>query len=245
MPIILNPTVRVITALDLIQRSMKLINALAVGQTLDDGEDQQDALSTFNELLDNWNTEKISVYGKIPQDFPTQAGVKDYTIGPGGDFDTERPVYIDNAICIRSGVSYPIEIINQREYDRISLKSQPSGFVTRLLYTNSFPLGQVTVWPVPDTADLTLRLAIPRQLSNITTLSQVIYLPPGYLRALRFCLAVELWPEYTNPSTDIGTIKAIANSAKADISRANMVDPIAFFTDVPGVDTDLRPEYWS
>lgn len=234
MTVILQPTTRVITALDLITRSMRLINAVAAGEVVD-ATDSVDALSTLNEMIDNWNTERISVYGMSNESYTLSAGVASYSYGLGGDFDAERPVHIRDPFSIYNGVSREIRLIPQEIYDRVFMKEQPGPWPIRVLFVNSYPLAQMTFWPVP-TVDLPIQIPVSRLLSNITALSQEILLPPGYLRALRYSLAVELWPEYPNASTDINTIKAIAIGSRADVQRANQTDPIATFDDVPFAD---------
>lgn len=231
MPI--NPDARVITALDLLTRSMKLISAIGAGEELDP-EDAVDGLSTFNEMLDNWTTERISVYGVTNETFALQAGIAQYSYGPGGDFNSDRPVHIRDPFSIVDGVSRRIGLIPQEEYDRIALKNQPGSWPIKALMVNSFPLAEMFFWPVPITM-MQIQIPVSRQLTHITDLTQVISLPPGYLRALRFSLAAELWPEYSNGSTDINTIKQIAMGSRADIQRANQTDPIATFDDVPNV----------
>lgn len=229
----LNPDPRAITALDLISRSFRLINVLAAGETAE-SDDAVDGLSVLNELLDNWSTERISVYGIANEAYDLQAGVKTYTYGPGGDFNADRPVHIRDPFSIVDGVSRQIKLVPQEIYDRITLKDQPGSWPDRALFVNSYPLAEITFWPVP-TAVVSVQIPVSRQLTHINDLTTIILLPPGYLRALRYSLAVDLWPEYSNASTDINTIKSIAIGSKADIQRNNQTDPIATFDDVPSV----------
>ena len=222
-----------ITAKDLIRRSLILIQAVGQGEDFEI-EQYNDGLISLNEMLDNWSLDNMIVYGSMNQSFDTVPGQDVYTIGPTGDFNTTRPVDVDGATCVRLGVSTGIRVISQAEYDRIPIKALAQPLIERLLYVNEYPLGKITIHPVP-TEVVTLNLRMNRILSNITDLQQVIDLPPGYLKALRFNLGVDLWPEYPNTTTDIATIKKIAATSLGDIQRSNSVDNVSTFTDVPGV----------
>ncbi len=222
-----------ITAIDLIKRSLVLINAIAAGET-PDAQQSNDALLTLNEMLDSWSTETLAVYRDDAASFITTIGKAVYTIGAGGDIDVERPVYLQTAYCVRAGVSTPIQVVNQSEYDAVSIKDMEQPIVEKLLYVNDHPLGKVTLSPVPS-EQVKVVYNAPRLLTNIANLQQLIILPPGYLRALRYCLAVDLWPEYNNPTTDINSIKAIAIKSKANVKVANMEDVLMAYTDIPGV----------
>lgn len=236
MPIIVSPTTTpIISAADLIRRAMYLINAIAAGEVPSDME-ANDALSTLNEMLDSWSTETLAVYGTDNDEFVMTPGKASYTYGPGGDFSVTRPIFVDDMYMIRQGVTTPIEIIPIERYNAISIKAQSQPLVEKAYITNSFPLSKVSLWPIPSEAN-TIGFTSNRVLTNIPTLQTQIYLPPGYLRALRHCLAVELWPEYINPTTDINSIKATALKSKANIKTANMNDVEATYDDIPRVES--------
>jgi len=219
---------------DLIRRSFYLINAVAAGEVPDDMM-MNDALSTLNEMIDSWSIETLSVYGTDNDEFTLTPGKFNYTYGTGGDFNVQRPVYITDMYMIRQGVTTPVKIIPIEAYNAIAIKAQSQPLVERAYITTSFPLVEVNLWPIPSEAN-TIGFTSNRVLTNIPNLTTAIYLPPGYLRALRYCLAVELWPEYPNQATDIGTVKAIAIKAKANIKTANMSDIEMSFEDVPKVE---------
>jgi hypothetical protein len=225
-----------IAVVDLIRRSMYLINAIAAGE-IPDNADLNDALLTLNEMLDGWDTQPYAVYGSTNENWVLTPGQATYnwglTAGPTG-FTTQRPVRINNATCIRNGVSTPVEVVTQDQYDSIALKSTSQPLIEKVLYINSFPLGVLTCFPVPTEA-VTLSFQTDRQFATPLTLQTVLNLPPGYLRAIRYNLAVELWPEYTNSTTDITSVKNIAKQALRDIKNANSDPTPATFDDIPNV----------
>ena len=203
---------------DLIKSSMRLIGAIATGET-PTADEANDGLLVLNDMLENWSTETLSVWGSSNQTFVLVPGQSIYTIGPAGNWNTDRPQDIDDAYMTFSGVDFPVKVISQEEYNEINLKSMQQPIVERLLYVNEFPLGRVTVWPVPTQAN-NITLTMNRILDFPVTLNQTLTGPPGFVKAIRYCLAVELAPEFgVEPSP---TVVSVAADAKGDYKRANM-----------------------
>lgn len=223
-----------ITALDLIRRSLYLINGLAAGET-PDAQTANDALQTLNEMVDGWSTQTLAVYGTANDEFSTVPGKSSYTYGVGGDIDVQRPVYVNDSYCVRNGVTTPVRVIDIMEYNEIPLKGTSQPLVERMMWTNIYPLSTVTLWPVPSEI-VTIGLTAGRVLTNVPTLQTSISLPPGYLKALRYNLAVDLWPEYSNKLTDFKHIQFVAMQALGKIKVANMVDTEATFDSIPMVE---------
>lgn len=226
-----------IATIDLIRRSMLLINAVAAGEIPDDTS-LNDALTTLNEMIDSWDLQPLAVYGSPNENWVLTPGKSVYDWGltaTVGNFTSDRPVFLNNVTCVRNGISTPVEVVDQDQYDAIGLKSLAQPLIEKVLYVNSFPLGQLTVYPVPTEA-VTLNFDVSRQLTGPITLADTIAMPPGYLRALRYNLAVELWPEYTTAGIDINAIKAIARESLGRVKVANSKTPESTFEHLPNVD---------
>jgi hypothetical protein len=212
---------------DLIKSSMRLVGAIATGETLT-AEEANDGLLVLNDMLENWSTETLSVWGSSNQTFNLVAGQSVYTIGPAGNWVTDRPQDIDDAYMRFSGVDFPVKVISQEQYNEINLKSMQQPIVERLLYVNEFPLGVVTVWPVPTQA-LPITLTMRRILDFPVALTDALTGPPGYLKALRYCLAVEFAPEFGLEAS--ATVVQVAADAKGDYKRANIPLAVAQYDD--------------
>ncbi len=197
---------------------MRLIGAIATGET-PTADEANDGLLVLNDMLENWSTENLSVWGSGNQTFNLVPGQRTYTIGPAGNFNTQRPQDVDDAYCTFSGVDFPVVVISQEQYNEINLKSMQQPIVERMLYVNEFPLGICTVWPVPTQA-LPITLTMKRLLTFPVTLATALTGPPGFLTALRFCLAVELAPEFGMEAST--TVVQVAADAKGDYKRANI-----------------------
>ena len=203
---------------ELIKSSLRLVGAIASGET-PTAEEANDSLMVLNDLLENWSTESLSVWGSSNQTFNLVAGQTQYTIGPGGNFNTIRPLAIDAAYCSFSGVDFPVEIIDQQAYNQISIKTMQQPIVEQLLYVNEFPLGVITLWPVPRQV-VPLTLTQRRLLTFPVALADALVGPPGFVKAIRYCLAVELAPEFGMEASP--TVATIAVDAKGDFKRANI-----------------------
>lgn len=216
------------TALDLIKGAMRLIGAIATGET-PTADEANDGLVALNDVLEGWSLEGLAVWGSSNQTFNTVPGQRTYTIGPGGDFDTDRPVALFGGYCTFGGVDFPIGVVDQMAYNRIALKSQQQPIVEQMLYVNETPLGRLTLWPVPSNS-IPLVLSCGRVLTSVATLATTLVYPPGYAKALRYALAVHLAAEYGKiPTADVATI---ARDSKGNIKSANNVIPLMAFDSV-------------
>lgn len=211
------------TALDLIRGGLGLTNAVGTDQTLTATE-TSDCLAVFNDVLENWSTQSLAVYGQANQTFNTVATQATYTIGSGGNWNTVRPVRIEGpAYATVSGVTFPIVPITQEQYNLIGYKTQPGGLTDEnqfYLYVNEFPLGLITLWPVPN-AVIAVTFSIDRILTAVSNAATAISFPPGYAKAFRYTLGVELAPLFGKHIEDYPEVLAIQKKSLADIKRAN------------------------
>jgi hypothetical protein len=184
------------TALDLLQSSARLANILASGETMT-ADEANDGLKVFNDILENWSTQNLMVWARANQTFPLTTGVGTYTIGPAGTWNTDRPVRITGGYTTIAGTDFPFTMWGQVEYNAVAVKTI-SGVPQRALYVADYPLGSVSLYPVPASAisAQTITLTIDRLLTFPLALTTVLAFPPGYEKALRYELAVALGPEY-------------------------------------------------
>jgi len=206
------------TTSDQINRSLRLLGILAEGET-PSAATSQDALMAFNQLIDSWNTERLSVFTTEDQVFTWPAGFITRTLGPTGDFVGNRPVLVDDATYFKSGtVSYGIKIINQQQYTGIAIKTATSTF-PQVLYVNmDFPNVSLNIYPRP-TQDLEWHIISVQELDRPANLTTVLAYPPGYLRAFTYALAMEFAPEFgVEPSPQV---QRIAMTSKRDLKRIN------------------------
>jgi len=212
------------TAGDQINRALRLLGVLAEGET-PSADTSQDALTAFDQMVDSWNTERLSVYVTQDQVFTWPAGEISRTLGPSGDFVGLRPVLMDDATYYKApnGVSYGIKFINQQQYNGIAVKNVTSTYPQVCWVNMGFPDITLTVYPKP-TQDLEWHMVSVQELDRPATLSDVLYFPPGYMRAFAYCLAMELAPEFgVEPSPQV---QRIAMTSKRDLKRINNPDDV-------------------
>lgn len=212
------------TGQDLINGALRLIGVLAEGETAS-ANTTNDALSALNDLLDSWSNESLLVSPVVREVLSfASAGVKQvYTFGPGGDLTTARPVTIQTALIqINSSspaIELPLDMLNQDQYSAVVLKGTTSTYPTAIYIDDAYPALNMNVWPVP--TDSTSKLIIYSQKPfTSAALSTPLSLQPGYLRALRFNLAIDLAPEFGKSAPQ--EVIAIAEQSKAAIKRNNI-----------------------
>ena len=213
------------SAADLINGSLRLIGQLAEGE-VPSNETSQDALAAMNQMLDSWSTERLAVYSTQDQVFTWPAVTISRTLGPTGDFVGTRPVLLDDATYFRdasTNVSYGLRMINQQQYNGIAVKTVRSTYPQVMWVNMTHPDIELYVYPVP-TRDLEFHFVSVEPLSQPATLTTDLSFPPGYLRAFRYNLAMELAPEFgIEPSTQV---QRIAMASKRNLKRINAPDDI-------------------
>lgn len=130
-----------------------------------------------------------------------------YTIP--GDFAIPRPNRITHGFTRFNALDFTIEVtMSQSRFLEILYKAQPGPWPTVAWYNPQMPYGLINFYQTPGNNGV-LHLFTDTILQNLT-LNQTVILPPGYHRALKWCLAEELWSEYwgTTPIPAILSKKA-------------------------------------
>jgi hypothetical protein len=213
------------TAGDQINRALRLLGVLAEGES-PSAETSQDALMAMNQMIDSWNTERLSVFCTQDQVFTWPAGLVSRTLGPTGNFVGLRPVLLDDSTYYRdpgTGVSFGIKFINQQQYNGIAVKTVTSTYPQVIFVNNTFPDVDMYVYPRP-TRDLEWHFVSVQELANPAGLATILYFPPGYLRAFTYNLAMEIAPEFgLEPSPQV---QRIAMTSKRNLKRINNPDDV-------------------
>lgn len=207
------------TAGDQINRALRLLGILAEGETAS-AATSQDALVAMNQMIDSWNTERLSVFCTQDQIFSWPAGEIKRTLGPTGDFVGNRPIQLDDGTYYKapSGVSYGIKFINQDQYNGIAVKTSTSTFPQVIFVNNTFPDVEMYVYPRP-TQVLEWHFISVQELTQPATLATELFFPPGYMRAFAYNLAMEIAPEFgVEPSPQV---QRIAMTSKRNLKRIN------------------------
>lgn len=217
------------TVNELIRKSLLLIGAVSTGENLS-ADEAADGLSSLNDMLDSWSTDGLLIPANTIEEFTLTPGQASYTIGVSGNFNTANPQVIDEArLKDVSGTAFelPMQIYNITEYADIVQKTISTAQPEALYFQRGTPLSTIYLYPVPSAANK-LVLYSKKALSNFTAVTNSISLPPGYQRALRYNLALELAVEYGKQPSEY--VFQTAQELKAQLIRLN--------TDVPLMKSD-------
>jgi hypothetical protein len=209
-----------VTGSEIINSSLRIIGALATSEVPSAGE-ANDALNSLNDMIDSWSNENLMAYTKVREVFPLVSGQQTYTMGAGGNFNTSRAQRIENALIqppnMSTALEIPMKILNKDQYAGILIKPLQSTFPLYIYAEGAYPLDNINVWPVPNTT-CNIALYSWKTINNLT-LTTTLSLPPGYQRALRYNLAVDLAQEYGRMLSE--DVKAIAIESKSVLKRKN------------------------
>lgn len=204
---------------DLIRSSLRLIGQLAPGRG-PSGSEQTDALLALNSMLDAWRLEKLVVWNTPRTIYTLTPGQQTHTLGPGADWQAERPVRLEAAGIILDSTEAPLLIVRSpQEWALVGPKSMTA--VPGVLYDdNGFPTRGLHFWPAPSQAWQVALYPWAQLSAEIDDLTSDVWFPPGYAEAVRYNLAVRLAPEW---SRDIRPdVMALASDSLAAIKRQNM-----------------------
>jgi hypothetical protein len=212
------------TAGDQINRALRLLGILAEGET-PSAAMSQDALMAMQQMIESWNTERLSVFCTQEQVFTWPSGLISRTLGPTGNFVGLRPILLEDSTYFRApnNVSYGIKFINQQQYNGIAVKTVTSTFPQVIFVNMTFPDIEMYIYPRPTRA-LEWHFISVEELTKPALLATELTFPPGYLRAFRYNLACEMAPEFgVEPSPQV---QRIAMTSKRNLKRINNPDDI-------------------
>jgi hypothetical protein len=215
---------------DQINRALRLLGVLAEGETTS-ASVSQDSLMAMNQMIDSWNTERLSVFSTIDQIVEWPVGSINATLGPSGSLvrlngTAVRPILVDDATYFRdpqTNVSYGIKLINQQQYNGIAVKTVTSTYPQVMFVNMTYPDIDIFIYPRP-TRLLEFHFISVQELAEPATLATVLAFPPGYLRAFTYNLAMEIAPEFgVEPSPQV---QRIAMTSKRNLKRINNPDDV-------------------
>lgn len=215
------------TVQTIINRALRLLGQLPAGQDPETDE-SDDALEVLNELIDDWQNDKLLTYSRQEESLTLSSADGSYTIGVSGDLVTTRPDDIEAAWIVEGDISYPVILLNDQEYAAIVAKASDGDWPEYANYKPSFPDGTLTVYPVPN-GTRTMKLLTRVPLVEFTATTDTISLPPGFRKAFAANLAVALAPEY-DMNAPLNVMK-MASESKAGLKRIN-ARPIKVHTEL-------------
>jgi len=213
---------------DLFEGAARLSGVLARGQAMN-ATLGNSILQIFNGMVDFMSIDGLTFWRTSNEQFSLVSNKSIYMIGPTGDWATARPTEIKGAYTVISGVSYPVEVIDQNAYNLVGLKGQTQDIVEKLLYVNTDVLGTVTVWPVPLNS-YPIFLSTSKIVDGTYVITDSISWPPGYEMMLRYNLAVMIGVEMG--LEPLPHVDSIARTSRGAVKRSNKSAMTATFDPV-------------
>lgn len=220
-----------ITGSDIVGDAFALLNVFLPGESIPDNDGQ-----LARRFLNDWLSEQaqkalmIPVIARERFDLVADQGGPDnpYTIGDGGDFDTDKPanqnsITAANLILTATTpeVRVPLGIYTDQAYDANQLPGMSNSQPTSLYYSPTYAsdLGSILLWPVPSIATNDLELFLQKPLAQFADLSTTYYVPDGVPRMLKYNLADTLQTPYGRALSP--KAQGIAVSSLGTFKRSN------------------------
>lgn len=204
---------------DIINESLLELSVIQPGESYN-ATDLTTFMGVLNELLASWDNEFLNVYAVSRNSWGLIASQQSYTIGTEGapNFNGNRPLSIRSAtIILSSGRQVSVKIVPVEEYSQLR-EPLAQGIPRRLYDDGNYPLATLWLHPVPN-QNFSLILYTWLQLVVFASLTDTFDLPPGYQRAIRLNLAVELAARMGRPLDP--TLKSNADQAKEALRGLN------------------------
>lgn len=216
------------TALDIINGAARLIGVNFKSESLS-ADEASDGLTSLNDMISSWSNDDLVIYETVNESFPLVSGTATYSIGTGHTFNTTRPTTIGFAFIRQGNIDYAIDIISKTDYDAIPFKSDGNGLPRKLVYDASYPYASIKLYPIPSTG-YTLFLESNKPITELASLNTTFSFPPGWKRAVKYNLAIEMAPEYgVEPSA---TVVSVARKSLGNIRRTTLANnPMPFLGD--------------
>jgi hypothetical protein len=194
------------STLDIISSSLRLIGVLAAGET-PQGSEAEDALLVFNDMVDSWQAQRLMIYQSERIVFNLNAGQQVYVYGsanpetnPNPDFNSPRPAAIERmGIIVLNNPLQPLELplqyLTTAQWQEIPVKNITSALPQYCWDDQAFPFRNLSFWPVPNVqVQAVVYPWVP--IGAPASLTTLIAFPPGYAKAFRYNLAIDLAAEY-------------------------------------------------
>lgn len=183
------------------------------------------ALVKLNDLIESWNIDPLKLYGSTQRLIPFVSGQQVYTIGIGGNLNVPRPDDGITEAFVRSTFQtpsqqqdIPLQVLTAEEWAALPVKGQTGTFPYAVWFNMTNPLIEAYVTPIPTGSNYSLMFFDKNSITELA-LNTVLSFPPGYKRALKYGLFIELAPSYQIQVPP--AITTLAATSKMSIDRQN------------------------
>lgn len=149
-----------------------------------------EAIPELNRMLASWNCDGHKIFTTSIATYPLTTGQKAYTIGPGGDFNADRPLFIKGATVLLPTspvIRWPMDILDDDEWRSVEIQDISGAPPYELYYDGGLDTngrGTISIrFQPPD--GYTLELYTWQRLqANFSSSSDIAIFPDGYEAAI-------------------------------------------------------------
>jgi len=210
-----------ISFLELARSSLNVLNILFDGEDPDANTGKMCRLH-FNLMLDSLAADKLAIYTERNDIFTLVPGTATYTVGPTGAWVMPRPVEITAAQTRYTSINeQPLDIVSNDTYNAIRTKGITNSVQYVMGFLPSYPNASVSFYPTPSAAN-PVRITSKVQFDSVTSMTQIIEMPPGYLEMFIYNLAFRISTGQNKPMSQ--SAQDLAASSLALIKSNNLED---------------------
>ncbi len=221
----------------IIDPMLRIAGITTLPGTIPNVDQRAELIPMLQRMLRSWNVDghKIFTTSISSPAYPLISGQKIYTIGPGGDFDAPRPLFIKGANLLfptTPVVRRELSILSDDEWQAIEVQDIVSAPSNSIYYDGGMDengRGLIYVYYQPP-AGYSLELYTWQALAtSFTSVDDVVVFPPGYEEALVLNGArrvVGLYPlESRLDGAQRAELKSLADQALKDLMTLNASCP--------------------
>jgi hypothetical protein len=228
-----------IAAATLLRMSMQDLGVLGGGEAAE-GVHLADGLQRLQMMIASWSLDALTVVRTDRLEFPVVPTKQSYSIGPGLEFDTARPVgqqsVVGAGLLLMSStppVEIPRALLTYDMWQAVAVKRLTSTLFTTVFYRpgslartpptapvppTGIDTGEIILWPIPTQAN-PLVLYIERVIPPFENLTTPYPIPDGIVAAIQYNLTLAIAPMFQVTPSD--EAKRQARDTFAAMKRTN------------------------
>lgn len=188
-----------VTRDEIIHRALRLIGAVAQGET-PTTDQVTEAAQALNGLVKAWQADGMPLWALKERVVPLVAGQYVYTL------DNPKPLKLLQAWNhnTTSNVDIPMRVITKQEYNILGNKTS-AGNPIQVYYDPRRDVGELHLFPVPTTVEQaanTINFVYQAPFEDFDSSTDTPDFPAEWYDAVTYGLATRLAPEYGLPATD-------------------------------------------
>lgn len=184
--------------------------------------DRGTALAMLNNMISVWGLDSLLPY-LVRESFDLTIGKAEYTIGSGGDFDTIRPLGLNNVYLVNSDhYSFLVDAFGVKDYNRTRNKTL-SGRPTKVYFIPEYSLAKLIFNRQTDVI-YTAHFEFNKNFTEFGAIGTTVDLPNEYKEAMIYNLAIRLAEDESIALSQ--SVIQIAGNSLLTINRHNALSKI-------------------